>query len=43
MNTNTYIVWNLNGFYYDHIMNNCPSWVWTDEEFEDYFAMMTGN
>jgi hypothetical protein len=43
MNKITYIVYNLSGEQYDHIMNNCPSWVWTDEEFEDYFKMMTGN
>jgi hypothetical protein len=33
---------NLSGIHYDAIMNSCPSWVWTDQEFEDYFAMMTG-
>ena len=42
MNKNTYIVWNMSGAYYDALMNSCPAWVWTDEEFEDYFQMMTG-
>lgn len=42
MNSNTYIVWNMSGAYYDALMNSCPSWVWTDAEFEDYFQMMTG-
>jgi hypothetical protein len=42
MNTNCYIVCNLSGIHYDAIMNTCPAWVWTDAEFEDYFAMMTG-
>lgn len=42
MNSNHYIVWNMSGTYYDAIMNMCPASVWTDGEFEDYFAMMTG-
>jgi hypothetical protein len=42
MNTNTYIVHNMSGVYYDMLMNSCPAWVYSDQEFEDYFAMMTG-
>lgn len=42
MNTNQYIVGNMSGAYYDALMQACPGWVWTDQEFEDYFQMMTG-
>ncbi len=42
MNTTARLYWDLSGAYYDGIMQACPSWVWTDQEFDDYFNMMTG-
>ena len=31
------VIWGMNGNYYDSIMNRCPSWVFTEEDFDDWF------
>jgi hypothetical protein len=37
-----YAIYNMSGAYYDAIMNSCPAWVWTDEEFDDWFYSQIG-
>ena len=36
------IIWGMNGHYYDAIMNRCPAWVCTDEDFDDWFYSELG-
>lgn len=35
-------IWGMNGGYYDAIMQACPAWVWTDQDFENWFYSQIG-
>ena len=37
-----FAIWGMNGHYYDAIMQSCPAWVWTDQDFDDWFLSQIG-
>lgn len=43
MNCINYVIWNMNGNYHDQLMDMFPSWVTTEQAYDDYISMMTGN
>lgn len=37
-----FAIWGMSGGFYDAIMQSCPAWVWTDQEFDDWLFSQIG-